>query len=106
MNEDNIQNNLKSTILEKIKKGEVEMTPKSRFVFKVVLLISLAVLIFITTVFLVSYTVFSVIVSGHLLLLGFGWKGLLTFMLLFPWTTFCIDIVLVFVLDLLLRRFK
>lgn len=106
MNEDNTQNNLKTEILEKIKKGEVEMKPKWHFAFKVTILVCLAVLVLVTTVFLVSYTVFSIIVSGHLLLLGFGWRGLYAFMLLFPWTVFCVDIVFAFVLDLLLRKFK
>jgi len=82
------------------------MRPKAYFAFKLAILACLATLVLITSVLLISFTLFSVKATGHLLLLGFGWHGFNAFMALFPWTTFCVDIVLVFLLDMLLRYFE
>jgi hypothetical protein len=98
--------NITEKILGRIKSGEVAMRPKAYFAGKLIILACLATLVLITSVLLVSFTLFSIIATGHLLLLGFGWRGLLAFMALFPWTTFCVDIVLVFLLDMLFRRFE
>ncbi len=100
------QNNFKNKILEKIEAGDVSMKPRAYFMISMVAVILLAVLILVTTILLISYTLFSVVVSGHMLLLGFGWRGVLAFMTLFPWLYFCIDIVLLFILDSLIRTFK
>ena len=97
---------IKDSILQKIKTGQVSMRPKAYFVFGMIALVVLTFLIVVTTIFLISYTVFTIVVSGHLLLLGFGWRGVGAFILLFPWVAFLIDILLLLALDWLVRRFR
>ncbi len=82
------------------------MKPKAYFVVHMVALVLLVVVLLITTVFLISYSLFSISASGHLMLLGFGWRGVYAFFMLFPWITFSIEIILLIILDALLRRFR
>ncbi|MES2213432.1 MAG: hypothetical protein V4473_01155 [Patescibacteria group bacterium] len=106
MNDTHTQENLKQKVLEKIEAGEVSMRPKIYFIFSVIISVLLMVLILITSIFLISYTLFSLSISGRLFLLGFGWRGVFVFIVLFPWVVFLVDIVLVTILGLLLKRFR
>jgi hypothetical protein len=100
------QNNLKQQILEKIQKGELTMRPKAFFVAKIVVLSILIFITFILSVFLVSYTFFSLREGGHIFLLGFGGRGFFEFFLLFPWIILLVDVGLIILLDWLLKRFR
>ncbi len=106
MNNTYSQENLKKAVLEKIQAGEIAMKPKAYFVLSVTALICLSILILVTSVFLISYTLFTLSVSGRLLLLGFGLRGFFAFVLLFPWFIFLLDIAFIWVLDLLIQRFR
>ena len=93
-------------LLKKIIAEDVKMRPKAFFTLKVIALAVVSVLTLVTTVLLFSFVLFSVRASGEMLLLGFGWRGLLIFLTLFPWTTLLIEILLIAALEWLLRQFK
>jgi hypothetical protein len=106
---ENNPNNLdavKSSILGKIMAGEVKMRSKKYFTIRLIVLIVVAILVLLISSLLVSFIVFSISVSGRSALLGFGWKGIGTFLLTFPWVWLAIDAILLIVLDNLLNRFK
>jgi hypothetical protein len=98
--------NIKNTVLEKIRHGDVVMRPKAYFVMQVILVVTVAILALIASSFVASFAFFSVRESGELFLLGFGVRGVLTFISLFPWCTLIIAGVLVFLFEWLLRHFK
>jgi hypothetical protein len=100
------ENEIKKNILDKIESGEIKMQPKTYFVLKIVMLVVIAILILITSAFLLSFIFFSISVSGRLFLLGFGTRGLTVFFLTFPWWILFIDIVFVIALEWLLKRFQ
>lgn len=105
-NEQIKQNNLRDAILQKIQKGEVKMKPKYFFVLKVVVLFVILFVTVVTSVLLVSYTLFSLRAGGQVFLLGFGKRGLYEFFLVFPWLLLGLNVALLIFLDYLLKRFK
>ncbi len=105
--ENNTQNNsFKQKILEKIETGEVKMRSKTFFFLRVSFLVVLAVMVFVLSVLLVSYILFSLKAAGHLYLLGFGFRGFYEFLLVFPWFVLIIDILLLVFFDWLVKRWK
>ena len=108
MDEDKISqnNNLKNKILNKIKAGEIHMKSKSHFIFKMILIISVAILVLMVSAFLVSYILFSLKTSGQFSLLGFGGRGITEFIIGFPWLILLVDCVLLIILDYLLKNFR
>ncbi len=99
-------NNLQQNILEKIKAGEISMRSKKYFMAHLILLIVLAVLVLLTSSFLISFILFSIHVSGRFFLLGFGWRGFIVFFMTFPWLMLFVDAIFIGLLELLLKRFK
>lgn len=98
--------NLKDKILEEIKSGEVKMRPRLYFTLKLVAVIVLTTGILCISVFILNFIVFGLRVSEHEALLGFGGRGLLMFIALFPWALVLGDIILIACLRLLLRHFQ
>lgn len=105
-NNESQQNIVRKNVLEKIRTGDVHMKSGARFVVQVAVLIVVAGLVLITSSVLASYIFFSLRVSGHQFLLGFGFAGVVLFLALFPWILSLVDIVLLFLFDWLLKRFK
>ena len=102
----NIAAGAREGVLAKIRAGEVHMTPRSHFVVRVVLLVVVAGATLVTSVVLMSFMLFSLRVSGQLLLLGFGWQGIQSFLSLFPWPLLLIEAGLLWALERLLRHFR
>ena len=102
----NIADGAKEGVLAKIRAGELHMTPRSHFVVRVILLAVVAAATLITSVVLMSFMLFSLRVSGQLLLLGFGWQGVRAFLFMFPWPLLLIEAGLLWALERLLRHFK
>jgi hypothetical protein len=100
------KNDIMKSVLEKIQAGDIRMKSRGYFMWKMALIIVLALLVLLTSAFFVSFISFSLRASGRLILLGFGWQGLKVFLLTFPWGLFLIDLVLVVVLERMLRSFK
>jgi hypothetical protein len=97
---------IKENVLEKIRTSEVRMKPRYHFVLKVAFISFLAVLSLSASAFLFSYIFFSIQVTHHLFLVGFGERGIITFLLFFPWQILAIDIVLLLILERMLKQFK
>jgi hypothetical protein len=93
-------------VLSKIKSDEVRMKPKAYFTLKAVGLVVVATLTLIVSALVLSYLIFSIRVSGHFFLLGFGKEGWYAFLTLFPWTALILDLILLIALDRLLQQFR
>ncbi len=97
---------LKNSILAKIKAGEVTMKSRTYFTTKVILLVLLIIATCVTSSFLISYIFFSLEVSGRLTLLGFGARGIRTFFDLFPWHLFFLELLFLIMLSFALQHFR
>lgn len=82
------------------------MRPKVYFAAKVGLVAVLAVIAFALSAFVLSFIFFSLHESGEQFLLGFGWQGIATFFVLFPWGSFSAVLLLFIMIEWLLRSFK
>ncbi len=104
----NMENNdnIKQSVLEKIKDGEINMRPKMHFTFKVIALIAVSVVVLVTSSIIVSFMYFTLRISGHDFLLGFGLLGIERFLMLFPWLLLIIDVCFIIMLEMLLKHFK
>ena len=100
------QHNMRDDILQKIREGRLSMKSKPAIVFRLIALILVSIFILVISAFLISYIIFNLKVSGHLFLVGFGPRGLLSFFLLFPWAILFVDVLFIIVLDWLLKEFS
>lgn len=106
MNEQNLEKNIKANVLEMIRGGRVHIRPKFYFAARFIITILVALLALGISVFVVSFVFFSIHESGEQFLLGFGGRGFLTFLFLFPWTAIILDIIILFLLEWLIQGFK
>lgn len=97
---------LKDEVLQKIRTGDVQMKSKSYFAWQVIALAFIAALIVIIAAWIVSYIVFSLSISERISLLGFGWRGVMTFLSLFPWKLAVVEVILIIFLNWLIHRFR
>jgi hypothetical protein len=97
---------IQEEVLEKIRAGNVRRRPRAYFVVRVIATILVGALVLIASAFLISFILFSLHESGEQFLLGFGLRGIQTFLLLFPWALFFISVALIFLLQWLLQGFK
>jgi len=98
--------NIKDKILSDIQSGVVSMRPRFQFTLKLVLLSIITLLVLFISVFILMFISFSIRVSHHEVLLGFGSQGILTFLYFFPWLLLALDVGLIFLLEWLLRKFR
>ena len=106
MNKTHLELQIQNGVLEKIRAGQVHMRPRIYFVARLMLTLLVAILALVISALVVSFVFFSVHESGEQFLLGFGSRGILTFLLLFPWASLLLDIVTLLVLEWLLQSFK
>lgn len=106
MNNNPQHNQVQNEVLERIRSGQLQMKPRLFFVLKTVLVISIAALILLISVWLTSFISFGLRLSGNESLLGFGSRGTLIFLNVFPWGLATLNLVLLALLAWLLRRFK
>ncbi len=105
-NDNRIAHDIQENVLRKVEEGTVRSHSRAFFMVRFVGTITVAVLAFLLSTFVVSFIFFSIHESGEQFLLGFGGAGVLTFFELFPWTSFIIDIALLVLLEWLLQGFK
>ncbi|HWU24747.1 MAG TPA: hypothetical protein VN086_03280 [Candidatus Paceibacterota bacterium] len=106
MNNNPEQHQIESEVLERIRSGKLRMKPRFFFVLKTALVIAITVLILLISVWLASFISFGLRLSGNDSLLGFGTRGILMFIAVFPWWLALIDLALIALLAWLLRHFK
>jgi hypothetical protein len=96
----------KDRVLKDIETNDVKAYSKAHFVFRMVLLIVIAVVVLLISIFLFNYLFFTLRTSGRGSLLEFGLRGLIPFIVFFPWLLLLLDIFLIFILEWLLRKFR
>ncbi len=97
---------IKNNVLHKIRSGEVKMRSKYIFFLKMLAIVALALFVTVVSSVLISFIMFSVMVSGRLILLGFGFRGLITFIMTFPWLLLLLDLGLIVGLERVIKHFK
>ena len=97
---------IKTKVLAKISRGELRKRPRFYFAAQIALIAVLFILAMAFAMFVASFVLFSVHESGEQFLLGFGSRGALTFLALFPWLALVVDVALFAVIGWLARSFK
>jgi len=97
---------LKEKVLAEIKTGSVSMRSRNMILLRIALILQIAGAAFVLSSFLVSFTLYSILESGEIFLLGFGWRGITTFLNLFPWTLLIFTSASVIILLYLVQGFK
>jgi hypothetical protein len=100
------KDHLKESILKKIKLDELKMRPRLYFSAQLVALVLCAILVGVVSAFLFNFLLFYLSASGRSILLGFGRRGVYSFLRLFPWWLLVLDLVLIFGLAWLVRQFS
>lgn len=100
-----MEKDIKNSILEKIKKGDIKKIPKFIFDLKKMLWALLAVVIFLAVLFIGSFIIFVLQFSGLANLPNFGIFGFQILMGNFPWILLFLFFVLVLILEILVRRY-
>ena len=93
-------------VLEKIKSGRIKMRPKAHFVLKTVLAALGFILIILFVLYLISFIVFTLRMSGIWFAPGFGFYGVKIFLFSLPWLLILIAIILIIVLEILVKYFS
>jgi hypothetical protein len=93
-------------VLEKIKSGRVKMRPKAHFVLKTALVALGFILIILFLLYLISFIVFTLRMSGIWFAPGFGFYGIKIFLFSLPWLLILIAIILIIVLEILVKYFS
>lgn len=93
-------------VLEKIKTDNISMHSRRYYRLRMAALLAVIVAIIVVSIFLLSFISFGLRTTGNSTLLGFGTRGYISFILVFPWILFVIDILLIIILERLLRNFR
>lgn len=103
---DQFTHDIQQKVLARVHRGEVQVRPRIYFVLRIAALITLALLALVLSAFVLSFIAFSIHESGEDLLLGFGGRGIFTFITLFPWVELLLDILVVLALEWVLQGFR
>src|SRR5258708_15496816 len=96
----------KERVFADIAMKDVKVYSKAHFVARMTLLVVVAALALVVSVFLVNYVFFSLRISGRSSLLNFGARGIYPLLIFFPWTVLLIDIALLILVEWLLKKFR
>lgn len=109
MNEQNEQNDHKPTIKDKIlsaiRSKEINQKPRAYFLTRNLLVIAGLVFSFLTLVFLISFTLFSLGVSGAWFLPVFGFRGWRILLTSLPWFIIGLSIILIIITEGLAKNY-
>ena len=106
MSENDIKQTIQRNVLARVRGGSVHMRSRAYFVMRVITTATLGILTLALSAIVLSFIAFSIHESGEQFLLGYGARGVTTFLMLFPWATFLADVAILFVLEWLLQGFK
>src|SRR5258708_5168630 len=96
----------KERVLASIATKDVKVYSRAHFAGRMILLVVVAALVLVVSIFLFNYVFFSLRISGRGSLLNFGARGIFPFLLFFPWTLLLIDATLLIALEWLLKKFR
>ena len=97
---------IKNIIQDKIKAGEIAMRPRWQFVLKSFLLMIGILILSLSLVYVISFTVFILQYTGALYIPAFGISGFLPFLLAIPWTLLALALLFIVVLEFLVHKFS
>jgi len=98
-------NDIKNTLLKKIKDGEVTMVPQSRFVLQAGLWAFGAVISLFLAVYLLSFVLFTLNRSGVLFAPLYGWHGVVLFVVSSPWLLISLTGMFLLILFILVSHY-
>lgn len=96
---------IKESILSTIKSGQLKMRPRWHFIFKAILAVLGAIILFLTVLYLASFIIFMLRQTGVLFVPAFGWQGWFAFFIHLPIFLICFLIIFIVVLELLVRHY-
>lgn len=102
----NHNQSLKDLVMEKIRTDGLSMRPRLYFSVVVIATTLVTFIVLAISIFLFNFLLFGLEASGRSVLLGFGQRGFLTFLQVFPWGLLTLDILLVGLLGWLVHQFK
>jgi hypothetical protein len=97
---------LKDRLMHKIEAQEISMRPKIYFTLQIAALVLVALATLVVSIIIFNFILFSIRINSHDSLLYFGPRGFEAFLSFFPWPFLLADILLVFMLEFLVRRFR
>ncbi len=106
MNQEQNKESIKQNLLDKIKRGEIKILPRSHFVLKAILIITGIIITFGATLYIISFMLFAFRKSPLQFLPEFGFGGLRMLFGAFPWTLIIIAIVFIAILETLVKRYS
>ncbi len=99
-------NNLKHTVMNTIKAGNVSMHSRMHFIIRSTLLITGFVLLFAASLFLVSFVIFLLRTNGLLGIAHFGMDALGSLLFSLPWLILLLAVLVFITLELLASHFS
>lgn len=105
-NEHTSAQKIRDAVLAQVRQKRVWMRPRWYFMARVTLAGAVALVALLLSSLVLSFIAFSLHEGGELLLLGFGFAGIATFLRLFPWLLLGLDIVVLAFLEWLLQGFR
>ncbi len=106
MTENNHNNSIQDKVLKAIEDGKVQMRPRWQFVLVSVLMGIGLVLLFLTSLFVVSLIVFSIHQNGAIYVPGFGIHGVNLFLSSVPWLLVLVALLFIVLLQVLVKRYS
>ena len=95
----------KQRILRRIHEGELRMRPKWHFLLKTALIFIGGVILALALLYVASFVIFVLRQTGAVYVPGFGFHGLVQFLLATPWRLLVLGAAFLVVLEILVRRF-
>lgn len=96
---------IKQSILEKIKKDEIKMTPKQFFVMKWFTLLITSIFFLILSIYILAYVIFLFADNGLIYIPLFTQSGLIDFIIEIPWTLVFLGLFSVFLFSITSKTF-
>jgi hypothetical protein len=97
---------LKDSILKAIEAGSVNMRPKWHFILKAGLLFFGTILLVLALLFVLSFIIFILHVTGIWFVPGFGLRGLGVFVFSLPWILILTSFIFIVILEILVKHYS
>lgn len=102
----NHTNFLKEKILDKIKKGEIKMKPKTFFALKIIGAVFALLVCLLLAIYLISFVSFCSQANGLGLLGGFGFRGFQRIFFALPWLLILLCFLFLFIFEIIAKKFS
>ncbi len=97
---------LREKIMGQIKRERIAMRPRLYFTLQLAAVAFVAFMVLVLSVFIFNFILFSIRINSHEAFLSFGPRGIMAFIIFFPWPFLIADLIFIAVLEWLLRTFK